>query len=143
MIVFGELDYSKLDLVTYNDPNSNSAPALINLRESMLHLMGDGFEQLKKPLFGFFPILMRKGFGSSKKIHQNANSLRESITKFAKNNTKINPHSILHQLLPLHTTPESFDMLIKNLIVFLVAGADTVSHTYVSTLYYLHSQKEK
>ena len=44
MIVFGELDYSKLDKVTYENPNSNHPPTLIDMKESILNLMGDGFE---------------------------------------------------------------------------------------------------
>ena len=49
-----------------------------------------------------------------------------------------NEHCILSQLKPLHTTPEEIDEMMKNCLLFLSAGYDTISHTLSSVLYFLH-----
>lgn len=141
-IIFGENDYSKFDKVYYKNPHDSSAPILSDLKPTILKLMDDGMKQGMKPLFIFFPKLMKKGVGSQKYLHQNAARVIESLKNFASNNSQINENSILNQLKPLNSTPEQFDQLIKNLLVFLLAGVDTVSHTLTSILYFIEEHPE-
>lgn len=95
-IIFGDNDYSKFDKVMYKNPHDNSPSALKDIKPTILKIMDDAMKQGMKPLFVFFPKLMKDGYGSQKYLHQNAASIITSLSKFASNNQQINPHSILN-----------------------------------------------
>jgi len=63
-IIFGDNDYSRFHNVYYKNPHISDPSELIGIKQSILKIMEDAMKQGMKPLFVFFPTLMKSGFGT-------------------------------------------------------------------------------